>query len=183
MENERLMTVSEFNGQVNEWALQVVRAARQTLQSETHGSGQLANWLSKYVDRKKDGDAVYKVKFQFDRYGVFRAYGAGRGYVVMNGQIVRGFRVRSDREIKRRQWNQLAAEEFKKGATVREINTMKVYRGSDGQSILRSRLDWIDVHVRSRIDQLADLCQEFYGDKAAEQILKYLGNVTIVKKP
>ena len=182
MEDEKLMTVAEFNVHVSKWALQIARKSRQTLRSETHGSGRLANWLSKFVDKKNDSEPAYKVKFQFDRYGVFRAYGAGRGYVIYNGQIVKGRRVRSVKDIQLKRFSEEARQEFIRGATVREINSMKKYQLGD-MTIMRSRLDWIDVHVTDGIGQLADLCQEFYGDKAAEQILKYLDDITIVKKP
>ncbi|MBR2155047.1 MAG: hypothetical protein IJ901_10610 [Bacteroidaceae bacterium] len=167
MSEERLMTVDEFNVQVNKWALRVAQRSRQKLRSETHGSGRLANWLSRFVDRDRQRQAAYKVKFQFERYGVFRAYGAGRGYVVMNGQIVRGFRERPEKGSKK----------SKKSLWYSDRRD-----GGDG-GVRRSKLDWIDAHVEGSIGQLADLCQEYYGDKAAEQILAHLDRMKIVKRP
>lgn len=180
-DEDGLMTVEEFNLQVNKWSLQIALAAKATLRENTDSTGKLANDVRRFVDRNSSHDPAYKVKFQFDRYGVFRAYGAGRGYVILNGQIVRGQRVRSVRDIQQKRFSLAAARMMKKGATRREVDSAKIY--FDGErSIRRSKLDWIDVHIQGSIDRLADVCQRFYGDDAIKQILRDLDKLKIVKK-
>lgn len=181
-DKDGLMTVEDFNLQVNKWSLQVALAARGTLRSSTHGTGNLANFLQRFVDKAASDAPAYKVKFHFDRYGVFRAYGAGRGYVIMNGRIVRGRRVRSYSEIKRKYWNTEASQMLQRGYSVTEINKEKKYDLGDGNIIRRSRLDWIDQHIQNNIQRLADLCQEYYGDDALKQILRDIDKMKIVKK-
>ena len=181
-DRDGLLTVEEFTRAVNKWAQQVAMAAKATLGASTHGTGSLAEHLQQFVD-KASGDApAYKVKFHFDRYGVFRAYGAGRGYVIMNGQIVRGRRVRSYDEIKRKFWNTEASSMLERGYSVKEVNAEKKYRLDDGSIIRRSRLDWIDRHIHNDIEHLADVCQEYWGDDAARQLLLHLDQMKIVKK-
>ncbi len=180
-DKDGLMTVEEFNLQVNKWSLQISLAAKNTLRGATHGSGNLANRVSRFVDKNSNEAPAYKVKFQFDRYGVFRAYGAGRGYVVRDGQIVRGQRVRSVRDIQMKRYSPLASRMLKKGYSNKEVNTAKIY--DDGnRPIMRTKLDWIDIHIDSKIERLADLCQEYYGDDAVKQILTHLDKIKIVKK-
>ena len=180
-DKDGLMTVEEFNLQVNKWASKIAMQSRQTLRTSTRGSGTLANSLMRFVDKRSTQEPAYKVKFSFDRYGVFRAYGAGRGYVVMNGQIMKGYRIRSIRDIQEKKWSPLASEYRKKGYSTREINSMKGFRIGDSV-IHRSKLDWIDYHIEAGVETLADFCQEFYGDDAGRQILRDLDSMKIVKK-
>lgn len=180
-DKDGLMTVEEFNLQVNKWSLQIALAAKATLRDKTHGTGNLANYVTRFVDKTSNDSPAYKVKFQFDRYGVFRSYGAGRGYVILNGQIVRGYRVRSVRDIQLKRYSSLASRMLQKGYSRQEVNTAKIY-GEGNSQILRTKLDWIDIHIDSRVERLADLCQEYYGDEAAKQILTHLDKIKIVKK-
>lgn len=181
-DKDGLMTVEEFNLQVNKWSLQIALAAKATLRDKTHGTGNLANYVTRFVDKTSNDSPAYKVKFQFDRYGVFRAYGAGRGYVILNGQIVRGRRVRSYNEIRKKIWNTEASAMFERGYSTTEINKEKKYDLGDGNIIRRSRLDWIDQHIQNNIQHLADVCQEYYGDDALKQILRDIDKMKIVKK-
>lgn len=180
-DKDGLMTVEEFNLQVNKWSLQIALAAKATLRDKTHGTGNLANYVTRFVDKTSNDSPAYKVKFQFDRYGVFRAYGAGRGYVILNGQIVRGYRVRSVRDIQLKRYSSLASRMLQKGYSRQEVNTAKIY-GEGNSQILRTKLDWIDIHIDSRVERLADLCQEYYGDDALKQILRDIDKMKIVKK-
>ncbi len=180
-DKDGLMTVEEFNLQVNKWSLQIALAAKATLRDKTHGTGNLANYVTRFVDKTSNDSPAYKVKFQFDRYGVFRAYGAGRGYVILNGQIVRGYRVRSVRDIQLKRYSSLASRMLQKGYSRQEVNTAKIY-GEGNSQILRTKLDWIDIHIDSRVERLADLCQEYYGDDALKPILRDIDKMKIVKK-
>lgn len=175
------MTVEEFNLQVNKWSLQISLAARATLRRSTHGTGNLAYRVARFVDKNSSNEPAYKVKFQFDRYGVFRAYGAGRGYVVKDGVIMRGHRVRSVRDIKMKRYSLLAQRMLKVGYTRREVDSAKIYYDGN-RPIMRTKLDWIDVHIEGNIERIADLCQEYYGDNAAKQILQHLDKMKIIKK-
>lgn len=181
MAEEQLMTVEEFNNKVSKWALVVKNQAKRTLAEKTHASGRLALNIDKFTDKLSDHDPVYKVKFNFLRYGVYRSFGAGRGYVIVNGIPVRGYRVRSDREIRNRTFGTGASEMLKKGYLIREINAAKVVDTEDLRKA-RQPLDWMDAHINAGIDELADLVQEFYGDDALKQMLGNLPKIKINKK-
>lgn len=124
--------------------------------------------------------AAYKVKFGFDRYGVFRAYGVGRGWVRIGGMLVRGFRARSEREIRNRTWSVYATELRRKGENTRDINNFKILSGREAGRV-RTPLDWLDGHINRRINALADHVQQFYGDVAMKTLLEELGKIRIVK--
>lgn len=171
MDQDGLMTVGEFNRLVTHWGERVRKRARVTLMTRTHSSGRLADRLREYVDSINSDSPVYKVAFRFERYGVFRAYGVGRGYVLVNGLLVRGYRVRSVRDMQLRRFRTEASEMVKKGSTVAEVNRAKRPYNDDLQ-IQRRALDWIDKHLDEGMDTLSDAVQEFYGDDALRQLLK-----------
>lgn len=181
MDDEKLMTVEEFNNRVTKWALVIKQKSKHTLSSNTESSGRLALNIDKFVDKLSDHDPAYKVKFNFLRYGVYRAYGVGRGYVCINGVVMRGYRVRSDREIKRKVFGTTASEMLKHGYLVRDINAAKRV-DVDELRIARKSLDWIDQHIKAGIDELADAVQEFYGDEALKQMLDNFHKLQIKKK-
>lgn len=182
MDKDGLITVQEFNAQVMAWALRVKRSAQQTLDSKTHSTGRLREWLTQFVDKNDDNAPAYKVKFQFERYGVFRAYGAGRGYVCISGRLVRGYRIRSVRDVKERRWSDVAKAYLQRGYSHGQVNRLKVYVNNQSGAVLREPLDWIDIHVHESIETLADSVQEFYGDEALRSLSKDLKKITILKK-
>ena len=183
MDSDKLLTVQEFNNLVTKWAMRVRARSRATLSSGTHGTGQLATTLGQFVDKKSPTDAAYKVKFQFSRYGAFRAYGAGRGWVVINGTLTKGFRARCEREIRNRTWNEYTRELSKNGYTTAQINRAKyTSHGSVTDGKERKPLDWIDQHINATIDELANDVQEFYGDEALRSLLAEYHKMRIVKK-
>ena len=183
MADEKLMRVDEFNQKVREWAHKVKRAAQGTLSSGTHSSGTLEQYLTDFVnlDQKHGTGAAYSIKFYFERYGVFRAYGAGRGWVVKNGVLRRGFRLRSHREMRLKQWNKMANDYLSRGYTRKEVNQEKILSNRKGGKE-RKPLDWIDQHLDAGVEQLADIAQEFYGDMTLEKMLKEFQKMKIVKK-
>ena len=124
MAEEHLMTVEEFNQAATKWALKIRAQSRSSL-SRTRASGRLAILLEQFVDKESSDKPAYKIKFNFLRYGVFRAYGAGRGYVIVNGVPVRGYRVRSDSDIKKKLFGGEAKEMLENGYRTREINVAK----------------------------------------------------------
>ncbi len=185
---DHLITAAEFNAQVRRWAAEIKAMAQQTLTTGTHGTGRLRDQLAAFVDTTKHvggeagEEAAYKVKFDFDRYGVFRAYGVGRGWVRVGGVLTRGFRARSEREIRNHTWNFYTTELRRNGLTNREINTHKFLTKDNGKLTVRTPLDWIDQHISKRIDELATYVQEFYGDEALRQMLTQFDKIKIVKK-
>lgn len=180
MAEDHLMTVDEFNQAVTKWALKIRAQSRSSL-SKTHASGQLAININQFVDKESSDKPAYKIKFNFLRYGVFRAYGAGRGYVIINGVPVRGYRVRSERDIRKRFFGAEAKEMLENGYRTREINVAKkVYK--DKGNVMRTPLNWIDRHIQANVSELADTVQEFYGDEALQNMLRNFNQIKIVKK-
>ena len=187
----KLMTAAEFNAQVRKWADEIKSMAQQALATGTHGTGRLRDEMAAFVDKathltasmENDGvEVAYKVKFGFDRYGVFRAYGVGRGWVRVNGVLVRGFRARSESEIRNKTYNVFTTELSRQGYTMRDINTFKFLSQEKGTGKVRTPLDWLDQHINRRINELADYMQEYYGDVAMQTLLRELGKIRIVKK-
>lgn len=185
------MTAAEFNAQVRHWADEVKAMASASLAAGTHGTGRLRERFEAFVDTgthltssyKDDGvDVAYKVKFGFDRYGVFRAYGVGRGWVRVGGVLTRGYRVRSYQEIENKIWTGEARRLLKKGMAKQELNSLKRIIKEDGRVDVRTPLDWLDQHINHRINELADHVQEYYGDAAMRTLLEEFGKVRIVKK-
>ena len=186
-----LITAAEFNAQVRRWADEIKAMAQASLATGTHGTGRLRDRLADFVDPTRHTDPAvdgqgeapaYTVKFKFDRYGVFRAYGVGRGWVRVGGVLVRGFRARSEREIREKTFNVFTTELFRQGMTMREINTHKFLSKEIGTDKVRTPLDWLDQHINRRINELADHVQEFYGDAAMRILLDEIGKIRIVKK-
>lgn len=186
-----LITAAEFNAQVHRWASGIKFMAQASLASSTHGTGRLRDRFAAFVDTTRHTDPnvdgqgeapAYKVKFGFDRYGVFRAYGVGRGWVRVGGVLVRGFRARTESEIRNKTWNIFTTELRKKGYSNREINTFKFLDMDKDTGKVRTPLDWLDQHINRRINELADHVQEFYGDAAMRILLDEIGKVRIMKK-
>lgn len=178
---EKLLTTDEFNKLVRKWGDRVRLLAQSTLATGTHSTHSLQNYLTVFVDEDDKSKSAYKLKFHFERYGVYRAYGAGRGYVIANGNIVRGARIRTNREIKERKISEVANAYLAKGYSMREVNMLKTYKVGSEKTVTRTPLDWIDRHVDANLSQLADLVQEYYGDKALSQLLQDFNNIKIVK--
>lgn len=176
MDKDRLLSVSDFNGLVRNWAVRVQLSASSTLSSSTHASGRLLRSLANFVDENDKTNAAYKVKFQFERYGVFRAYGVGRGYVRYNGVLTRGYRLKT--RLNFDEWQNVVDRSLKQGMKSKEINALKAV---DLGTVKRFPLDWIDRHLNSNLNGLADIVQEFYGDKAVKQVLESFDNIKINK--
>lgn len=190
-ETPHLITAAEFNAQVRRWAAEIKTMAQMTLATGTHGTGQLRERFAAFVDTSRhvgdeaqlQGEApAYKVKFGFDRYGVFRAYGVGRGWVRVGGVLVRGFRARSETEIRNKTWNIFTTELKRQGLSSRQINTFKFLDKGEGTGRVRTPLDWLDQHINRRVNELADHVQEYYGDAAMRILLEEIGKVRITKK-
>lgn len=91
---------------------------------------------------------VRKITYRFDRHGVFFQKGVGRGYIVMNGKVVRG-RKKTKQEI---------------GSTKQTEGTTKITYSSG--KLQREPKDWFNETIDSKMEQLADIVHEYMGDKA-----------------
>lgn len=179
MSDEKLMTVEEFDTALKKWAAQISSLSRNTL-FQTHGSGELFRNLHDYVDPIKDNTGR-RIAFKFPRHGVFRHYGAGRGYIIVNGQPVRGYRVLSVRELKEKTLNPIAQEMLSKGYSMSYVRKAKIVTQSD-KPIPRKPLNWLDQHITHNSKTLTDISVRFYGDQSLEALLKQIDRIKIVKK-
>ena len=188
MADEKLMTVGEFNAKVRVWTESIKVKAFATL-SQTRGNPKMSHESLSATFRGWNDPAIgdadgptNRVHFGFHRHGVYRSYGAGRGYVIVNGVPVRGYRVRSDSEIRQKTMRYEAFDMLKDGYNLRQVNrAKKTYTGDVQIKRRRTPLNWLDVHIDNTIEELADVAQEFYGDVALQQMMKNLGKIKIVK--
>ena len=172
------MTVSEFDDKIKQWAKNITSLAKAKL-SATNGTGELQQNLHNYVDPIKNKTGR-RIAFKFPRHGVFRHYGAGRGYIIVNGQPVRGHRVLSLREIAAGLTNSEAQDMAARGYTNRAIRSAKKAYQSN-KRIAREPLDWLDGYIGANTGPLADISAQFYGDASVEQVLKQIDKTKIVK--
>lgn len=69
-----------------------LKSAISMLTSE--GKGQLLNELRGYVNHDPDG-SIYSVSWKFPRHGIFIIKGVGRGYMIIDNQVVRAVKKNS----------------------------------------------------------------------------------------
>lgn len=169
--NDYFKTAEQYNREVKTWTLKVRGISINILASKTHSSGALQKQFHARMRMDKEKIYVSALGFIFNRYGAFRAYGAGRGYVVENGVIRRGRRVWTDEELR----NQYR----KKGEKDKDIRKMKIFQ--DYGLILRSPLNWLDAPIEKNINDLADIAGEYHGDEALRNVLKQIDKITIKK--
>lgn len=174
MAEEKLLTVEQFNVLTYKWAQRIRQLAKSSLANNTSSSGTLSKFLTAFVDQNDKTKAAYKVKFHFERYGVYRAYGVGRGYVRVNGAVMRGNRVTAA-------GTGLVQKYLKDGYRMSEVRRMKLYRENSQNTVTRTPLDWIDQYIDGSINELADVVQEYYGDKSLRDLLLDFQNIKIVK--
>ena len=165
------MTKEEFETLLRAWGDMVRNDMRQRLGS-THGSGDLAKNIKVSIGESRK-TSTHFVGFKFNRYGVFVAYGVGRGWIRQDGQVVAGSRVKKGSELH---------EQLKKrGYSNRDIRKYAVGGGKSRKSI-----DWFDSAIRDNVEMLADLASEYYGDYSMEQMVEKLdemiNRMTIRKK-
>lgn len=177
---KNLMTVEQFNATVNEWAEKVCRASGSSLQTGTHGTGKLRESLTPFVDSYDKQSPAYKVAFRFLRYGVFRAYGVGRGYIAVNGTVVRGGHTTTLQQVRDRRLR-IIANRAADGLTKTQLRRSKIGDVDDKRAIKRKPLDWIDGHLNGSVGQLADTVQVYYGDAALRNMLAEFNKTKIVK--
>mgnify|MGYP000846059685 CR=1 FL=1 len=170
-ENQKLLTVADFNKKVLDWSVDVKQQAGIIIAARTSSSGRLKQKLTNKVRQDKDG-VSQAVGYLFEKYGVFLQYGVGRGYVRVGNRVVRGTRVTN--------FPELVAQYRKKGERDKDIKKMKI--AFDGGAVKRVPVDWLDGILAQRISSLADIAGEFYGDKSLRHVLDQLNKITIKKK-
>lgn len=181
MAEEKLMSEEEFDAKLREWTRGVQALSEQTLAAETHSTGELANSLEHYVDKMKDPRGRH-IAFRFEQYGVFRQYGAGRGWVVVNGVPVPGYRVVSLKDrYKPKNWGFAAKQMLSMGYRRTDVREAKRHRHTPVKKE-RTPLDWLDGRIQTSFGQLADIAVQYWGDVALESLDQQLQNVKIVKK-
>lgn len=170
MATQNLITVEQFNKAVQDWSISIRNKARKNapIGLDSLSDGDKLSFTKSFVN--KDKGVAEVVKFDFDRHGVFVHYGVGRGYIREGDQIVRGRRATTEEQ----------SQKLKRGYSRKEAAKMKIAYASG--EIKRKAVDWIDVEIRTGIKDLAEIAQEFYGDKALEKVLEMVGRATIEKK-
>jgi hypothetical protein len=153
------MTVADFNRKVQDWTNHIRRRALRRLRDATSGQASGKGRRSLKSSLKYDYGEVYSTGFKFEYYLVFVHYGTGRGYIRQNGTVVRG---RKDTRIKNK--------------------SVRTAYANDTRPIARQAADWIDAEIRAGIDRLADIAQEYHGDKAAMEVLNQKHKLLIDKQ-
>ena len=172
-EEKSLMTSEKFNRGVENWTWKVRNTSVNILQ-RTHATGRLRRELqSRWLKDREGGPAYVGLGFRFARYGAYREYGAGRGYIVKNGIIMKGHSAWSDKK-KRQELRSLRVSEYR----IRRMSTVDEHYAV----IRRSPLPWLDPPIVDNIESLADLSGEYYGDQALKNVLQKFDKITIEKR-
>ena len=159
------LTQSEFNKMVRAWAFKTKSQASSILVSQTRGTGNLESSI-RFRQRFHKGETE-RIGFEFAKHGVFVQYGAGRGYVVKNGVIMKGHSA-SDAQI---------ALLLQRGYALKDAKKMK-YTYLDNR-IKRHSVDWINKPIQDNIKELADICGEYYGDRTLQHVLQHYDRLMI----
>lgn len=171
-EESKLKTPRQFNKEVAGWTKKVRGISVHILQ-RTNGSGRLRNELQARLLKDREGGPAYVgLGFRFWKYGVYREYGAGRGYIVKDGVIMRG----------RSEWYDKGKRQklLDKGYSEYRIRRMRKPDDWERYSIIyRTPLPWLDPPITQNIEELADISGEYYGDLALKKILNTFTKITI----
>lgn len=142
----KVINDSEFNSRAKGWSVVLSRKMKQNI-SDGAKSAQSKGKLKESINSRYNlqQGVIYRIGFGFFRYGVFRAYGVGKGYINTPYGIIRGHRT---------------VEYYKKNRKNKNLFVAYGYGG-----IKRKPLDWFDSEIKDNIDALADIVAEYYGDK------------------
>lgn len=178
------MTEAEYDARLREWSMNVHMSARSALVIGTHATGHLAESIHHFVDRMKDGDGRH-IAFRFDRYGVFRHYGAGKGWVIVNGVPVPGYRIvpmklrYGNKNMKL--WNSQAQRMLQKGYSAADVRNAKNVFLDSKSGRKREPLDWLDGRIQAGVEELGDIAQAYWGDLALLSLGQQIQGAKIVK--
>lgn len=179
VEEDKLKKASAFNEEVKRWTEKVRGSSVQILGKANKGSGNLrrelfARWLyDKKTGESHEGKPISALGFRFHKYGAFLEYGAGRGYIVENGVIVRGARAWSSKTLRK----DLKSLRYSNYVIRRHKLTSEPYA-----IIRRSPLPWLDPPINKNIEELGDIAGEYWGDQALKQVLDKFNKITIKKR-
>lgn len=173
VQENQLMKASQFNRGVEDWTRRV-RGESVSILQRTKGSGRLARELTaRHLNDREGGPAYVGLGFRFWRYGAYREYGAGRGYIVKDGVIMKGHSAWADKK-KRQQLRSMRMSEYR----IRRMRTVDEHYAI----IRRTPLPWLAPPIVQNIDRLADLSGEYYGDEALRKVLEKFNKITIEKR-
>ncbi len=141
----KIINEGEFNQRTMQWTMDVRSIFKANIKGKMSAK-QTGELLSSVKSRiSKSGGMLNRIGFDFHRYGVFMAYGVGRGYVHTPGGVIRGMRSDAHRKSKGREGK----------------GQFSLY----GSGPLRRKpVDWFDSELPENVEKLADLIMEYYGD-------------------
>ena len=147
--------IQAFNKDVSGWGKRVrnrtISNARRLKQPQSKliisGHESLAASIGEKV-YKHDGE-IDCVGFSFARHGVFFQKGVGRGYVMQNGIVVRG---------------------YKKKIGINKHDKRTSFIATAGP-IQRKPVDWFNGMIDKEIENLADIVSEHYADRVVNGTL------------
>lgn len=176
------MTEAEFDAKLVVWANRVKSMASGVLSTKTHSSGQLNQSLARFVDKMRDNVGRH-IAYRFEQYGVFRHYGAGKGWVIINGVPTPGRRVVSLKSLRNHNWRNTSEVRalVRQGHKLKDIRNAKRSYADSKSSNPRTPLDWLDGNITRNFAQLADIAQEYFGDVALRSLDKQISKAKIVK--
>ena len=137
------------------------------------GSGTLEKKLKVSVKESRR-DSNHYIGFNFRSYGVFVAYGVGRGWTRQGESVVRGSRVKKGSDLEK----QLRS----KGYSKKDISSYVVAGKRKGSRYERKPVDWFDSVLLSHMEELATIAQEYYGDYSMEKLDEMVRRMTISKE-
>ena len=175
---EKLITTEEFNKRVDKWKDAVRSESFSILATNTEGVD-LQNSLEGKARYLNDEDKAYnRIRFAFFRYGVFVHYGVGRGYTRVNGVVVRGYNLW---DAKKKRWRNeaIASRKVKEGFSNKEMRKIKI--ATPVGTVYRRPLNFLDKVIDQKIESLADISGEYYGDNALRKILNTYDKLKIEK--
>lgn len=136
--------IQAFNKDIGAWSKRFENELKSRIRSLSQkGKGDLLKSMQGRTF-KRDGE-IDRIRYGFGRHGVFLQKGVGRGYVVRNGFVQRGMKVRiGDKPT-----------DFK--ATSGQIN--------------RKPKDWFNGPLAKNVEILADIVVEHYAERAVNDAL------------
>ena len=102
----------EFNRSVTQWGFRTRSLLKSSITSlSMKGKGDLVRSLQ--MKTKKDFGEVDRIIFNFQRHGVFFHKGVGRGYIIISGRVIRGWRKDSSKHGSNTLKNSIQSTSFK----------------------------------------------------------------------
>lgn len=158
----KLVDTEKFNTDVRMWSITTrTMMVRRAPESNTEKPFSQKLLGTEYFVNLNQNSEAYNVKFSFPRHGIYVHYGTGRGWIRKNDTIVRGSLTAN-------------AIKKKKKNVGRKVSEVTIGKG-------RRPVDWFDIEIKRGIGQLANITQEYYGDKAMNDVLDKMRRYLIEK--